>query len=498
MKLTGKILLLFLIVVVLITSVASVLSVRSAYIDLEERQQTLARELASQMRDRLASAWANGGPQGISQTLREWTLESEKPVTVHWVMFDDGADRELRPRAPRNAWSVIRRGEIFSVVSTDDQGNRQLHTYLPMAGIAGEIGALELSQPLIELDQHARQVVFTTLSSLAASGLLALLFAYVVGLRWVARPLEALIAHTERIGRGDFTKKLELRGDDELDQLAQALNDMSTRLAEQQETIVRETQNRLNTLQQLRHVDRLGTLGRMAAGIAHELGTPLNVVAGRAALIASGKLDAAEVINSAKTIKSEADRITSIVQRLLDFARGRKPQRTLCELSHVVDRTVNFLAPLAGKRSIHLQFEKPAIETRISVDESQIQQVLTNLIVNAIHATKENGSITLSIDAPESGWLRVRVADTGTGVPIELRERIFEPFFTTKDVGEGTGLGLSIAYGIVQEHGGRLEISDNQPQGAVFDLWLPLEADASADNELHEPVAVLGSLRSES
>lgn len=220
---------------------------------------------------------------------------------------------------------------------------------------------------------------------------------------------------------------------------------MSERLAEQQATIARETADRLNTLQQLRHVDRLGTLGRMAAGIAHELGTPLNVVAGRAALIASGKLSSDEVTASARTIKSEADRITSIVQRLLDFARGRRPQRIECELAVIVQRTISLLDSLAHKRDVHLELLSPSVPTKCFVDESQIQQVITNLIVNAVQATPSGGRVRLSIDQPEEGWLRIRVEDGGPGVPEELRERIFEPFFTTKEVGEGTGLGLSIA-----------------------------------------------------
>ncbi|MGN6547710.1 MAG: sensor histidine kinase, partial [Aureliella sp.] len=213
--------------------------------------------------------------------------------------------------------------------------------------------------------------------------------------------------------------------------------------------------------------------GRMAAGIAHELGTPLNVVAGRAALIASGRLSGDEVTASARTIKSEADRITSIVQRLLDFARGRRPQRVQCELVTIAQRTVSLLDSLAAKRDVQLEIETPSAPTRCFVDESQIQQVITNLIVNAVQATPAGGRVRLTIDRPEDAWLRLRVEDSGPGIPEELRERIFEPFFTTKEVGEGTGLGLSIAYGIVQEHGGRLEISQGELGGAAFDVWLP-------------------------
>lgn len=487
MKLTSKILWLLLLVVVLITTVAGTLSVRFAYADLEARQQALAQQLAGEMQERLAVAWQQGGPNGVSRALQEWMSQTHQPLVVHWVMFSDEASGQWQPRAPRSLWPVVRRGQIFSLVSSDRSGNRNLHTYLPMQGFAGERGALEFTQPLSALDQQTRQLVLGTIMAIGASAGMGLVLAYVAGVRWVARPLQALIAHTEQIGRGDFSGRLKLKGGDELDQLAQALNAMSARLAEQQVTIARETQDRLNTLHQLRHVDRLGTLGRMAAGIAHELGTPLNVVAGRAALIASGKLNAEEVTNSARTIKGEADRITSIVLRMLDFARQRRPQTSQCDLPALAERTTTLLAPLADKKNIRLQFEKadPAVST-LCVDESQIQQVITNLVVNAIQAAPVGGNVRLTFDAPTPDWRRICVADSGPGVPDELRERIFEPFFTTKDIGEGTGLGLSIAYGIVQEHGGRLEVARSQLGGAAFEIWLPVNSAPQAEASLRQ------------
>ena len=474
MKLTSKILLLLLLVVTLISAVAGALTVQAAYADLEERQTALARQLASDMRERLAAAWQEHGPRGVSEALREWAFEADQPVSVHLVLFSDEASQDLRPQLPRTSWPTLRRGQIFSVVGVDADGVRRLHTYFPMEGFGGEVAALELTQPLAAIDQQTRHVVRVTLLSIGATALMGLLLAYIVGVRWVARPLDALIAHTERIGRGDFSQPLNLHGGDELDQLARALNDMSTRLAEQKATIARESQERLVALQQLRHAERLSTLGRMAAGIAHELGTPLNVVAGRAALIASGRLSQEEVLSSARTVKNEADRITNIVQRLLDFARQRRPQRTNCDVAAIVQRTVGLLKPLAQKRNVAINLKDTDVVTTCLVDESQVQQVLTNLIVNAIQAAPVGGQVQLSIDSPEPDWLRIRVADNGPGVPDELRERIFEPFFTTKDVGEGTGLGLSIAYGIVQEHGGRLEVTRSELGGAAFDLFLPM------------------------
>ena len=502
MKLTSKILLLLVLVVVLVTLVAGTISIRSAYADLQQRQKQLTEHLADEIQERLTNAWRRAGPRGVDRALHDWVEETKQPLLLEFVLFDS-RDADLMPRVPRSVWPVLQRGQIFSLVSQDSEGGRALHTYLPLENWAGELGALELTQPLTELDQQVRQLVIGTILAMTASALFGLAVAYAAGMRWVARPLSALIAHTQKIGDGDFTARTELRSGDELDQLAQSLNSMSQHLADQQATIVRETQERMQAMEQLRHAERLGTLGRMAAGLAHELGTPLNVVAGRAALIASGKLSNDEVTTSAQTIKAEADRITKIVQCMLDFARQRRPHTAPCDLLGLVRRTLHLLESMAEKKqlsielamaghpiSLHDDDTQADVESRESesresassistvclIDEAQIQQVLTNLIVNAIHATPVDGRVKLSIDraaADGIDYLRVVVEDSGPGVPEELRQRIFEPFFTTKDVGEGTGLGLSIAYGIVQEHHGRLEVSTSDMAGARFELWLP-------------------------
>lgn len=491
MKLTGKILLLLVLVVVLVTTVAGTISIRSAYADLQERQKRLTEQLAEEIQERLTTAWRQGGPRGVDRALHAWVEETRQPLLLEFVVFDSD-DADLMPRVPRSVWPVLRRGQIFSLVSQDTGGERALHTYLPLENWAGELGALELTQPLSELDQQVRQLVWGTILAMTASALFGLAVAYAAGVRWVARPLGALIEHTEKIGRGDFQTRTQLNSGDELDQLAQSLNSMSQHLSDQQATIQRETQERMQAMEQLRHAERLGTLGRMAAGLAHELGTPLNVVAGRAALIASGKLSPDEVTSSAKTIKSEADRITRIVQCMLDFARQRRPHTAQCDVLSLVCRTVNLLESMAEKKQITLQIwandqlvawkEPEAHETSSGqmvcvIDEAQIQQVLTNLIVNAIQATPSSGRVKLTLGRAEidgSSYLRTVVEDSGPGVPEELRQSIFEPFFTTKDVGEGTGLGLSIAYGIMQEHQGKLEVGASEMGGAKFELWLPV------------------------
>lgn len=155
------------------------------------------------------------------------------------MLFSDEVDRQLQPRVPRDVWPVLRRGQIFSRVAIDDTGSRNLHTYMPIESWNGELGALELTQSLAALDDQTRQLVLGTVLAMSALRCWDWLWPTPAGIRWVAQPLHALIAHTQQIGRGDFSARTELRSGDELDQLAQMLNAMSVRLAEQQDTIGR-------------------------------------------------------------------------------------------------------------------------------------------------------------------------------------------------------------------------------------------------------------------
>jgi signal transduction histidine kinase len=277
-----------------------------------------------------------------------------------------------------------------------------------------------------------------------------------------------------------------MRSRDELAELADSLNQMCNRLAQSQTKIREETAARVSAMEQLRHADRLRTVGRLASGLAHEMGTPLNVISGRAELIASGKLSAEEVVQSAGAIKAESEKITAVIRQLLDFARRTTPQRVVADLCQIVSQTLDLLSPLAEKQRVSLEVVEADRRQEARVDVGQIQQVLTNLILNAIQAMPDGGTVSIDLrhartvppgkqqDA-EANYRCIRVRDEGVGISEETMQHLFEPFFTTKDVGEGTGLGLSIAYGIVQEHDGWIEASSEPGSGTCFSVYLPEE-----------------------
>jgi signal transduction histidine kinase len=261
-------------------------------------------------------------------------------------------------------------------------------------------------------------------------------------------------------------------GRDEMALLGRSLDQMAESLTELHEKNEREAKQRLDALEQLRHADRLATVGKLAAGVAHELGTPLNVVTARAKMIARGSSKGDEAKDDARVIAEQGERITNIIRQLLDFARAHKPRRSPHDLSKICRKAGTLLEPLARKQGVIVRVEGDPIVA--SVDEGQLHQVIMNLIVNAVHAQPNGGVVRVIVDESEPGWARVRVEDDGPGIPDELRDRVFDPFFSTKDVGEGTGLGLSVSYGIVREHGGRLEVSRAPSKGACLTATFPI------------------------
>lgn len=310
-------------------------------------------------------------------------------------------------------------------------------------------------------DRFTRDSVLASIGSLIGVAALSAMVIYFGGIQLIGKPLEKLTAQLDSIGEGNLALPPAISSHDELGRLAAAISQMSYRLREQRDTI--------------RHTDRLGTVGTLAAGVAHELGTPLNVVSGRAELIASGKLSGQEVKASARTIKSESDRMTAIIRHLLDFARQQTCPHVVVDLSDVVSRTCDLMRSLANKSNVQIVVEVPGSAIHIDGDAAQIQQVITNLLSNAIGAMPGGGKATVSLSAQtDADRACIQVTDTGTGIDSADVNHIFEPFYTTKDVGQGTGLGLSIAYGIVREHGGEIKVESERGKQTTFSVYFPM------------------------
>jgi two-component system NtrC family sensor kinase len=362
-------------------------------------------------------------------------------------------------------------------------GDDRRITYIPVSVDGRQRGALEVSE---SLSPERRFMRATELQVVATTGLMILLCAAIalgLGFWFVGRPMQALCDKARRVGGGDLSGPLMVRQRDEIGMLARELNSMCARLAETLEQLATASEARIAALEQLRHADRLKTVGHLASGVAHELGTPLNVVSGRAKMIAQGMVSGDDVAENARIISEQAARIAAIIRQLLDFSRRRGPRLGPGDLRPIAVRTVELLATLARKRSVTLDVEAAENAVTAHIDEAQVQQVLANLVVNGLQAMSHGGRLRVrlghqrvtpppDVGGPPTDYVTVTVQDEGTGIGADILPRIFEPFFTTKEVGEGTGLGLSVAYGIVREHGGWIDVESSPGEGSRFTIFL--------------------------
>jgi signal transduction histidine kinase len=300
----------------------------------------------------------------------------------------------------------------------------------------------------------------------------------------------ALSEKARRVSTGDYTAPLTIEQNDEIGELAREMNHMCDELTASRGRLERETKERERAQGALRHADRLTTVGLLGAGIAHELGTPLNVVSLRARMIASGELsEHADVRASAESIHEQAGQMTRIIRQLLNFARRSSPSSAPFSLTTMVRESASMLRPLAEKASV--RFDLSALdEVEVTGDADQLQQALTNLSVNAVQAmARKGGTVSISLKRdrvtppPDLGGAavdcaRLEVRDDGPGMDADTAGRIFEPFFTTKPVGEGSGLGLSVTWGIMRDHHGWISVDSQPGSGSTFTLFIPLERPA--------------------
>jgi signal transduction histidine kinase len=485
MRLVPRLTLYMLVPIGLVFALDTAVTLRSdlALLDSDARRDgaLFGRDLAIAV----GEVWRDGGEQAALEVAERWD-EAAAGIEARIVLLDAPHGAERGPEVP-DATARLAGTDRAVQVRTLRGEEPWLFTYMRIDAPDGRPAALELSEPLLFEETHVATRVPRKLATAAAMVLLCGIVAWWAGLRVVGRPVEQLIAKAHRIGDGDFHGPIEVAGRGEFADLAAALNHTAEMLADSGRRLVAESVARIAALEQLRHADRLTTVGKLAAGLAHELGTPLNVISGRAQMIATGESEGlGDVVHSAQVIRDQAERMTRIVRQLLDFARLRTGQRAPTEIGRLARDAIGFLAPFAGKHGVQLAYVRGEHPIEVRVDADQIQQALTNLIVNAVQASSRGSEVAVRIltrecdagDDPRRAagrFVVIEVEDTGVGIPAEQLPTIFDPFFTTKPVGEGTGLGLSVVLGIVEEHGGRVEVASESGRGSRFSVFLPAD-----------------------
>jgi signal transduction histidine kinase len=302
----------------------------------------------------------------------------------------------------------------------------------------------------------------------------------------ISQPIAKLIAGIDDVAQGDLSRVLLSERDDEVGALATRFNEMTFSLRESRAETERQNQAKLGLEQRLSETARMATMGQMAAEIAHEVGTPLNVISGRARSLARKADDLQAVEKNATIIAEQAGRITRIIQRLLDFTRRKvgtvEPQPV--NLNEVTLSTMEFLEGQLAKANVSHRLARAEGVPAVIGDRDQLQQVFLNLFLNAVQAMPDGGRLRVETAvaerqrpgleaAPVQTYVRVTVADSGVGIPPEARDKVFDAFYTSKQGQGGTGLGLSVCQGIVKEHDGWIEIRDNDGGGTVFEVFLP-------------------------
>lgn len=380
------------------------------------------------------------------------------------------------------------------------------HFHPPGAQLLGVLDVtVSMAEMTAQIGGFRRQMILSTLGLLFA---LALSLALVV--RWfVHRPVRDLLAHTRRLSRGDLNGRIEPAARDELGELEESFNEMTGSLRKAQEEL-KELANSLETKveQRTREIqeiqgrlvrsEKLASLGELVAGIAHEINNPLTGIMVFSSLVLEDSRLPQDLREDMEVINRETERCSGIVRRLLEFSRESPPHKAPESINHLLDNTLHLLENQTSFHNIsivrHYDPDLPAI----LVDGNQLNQVFMNILLNAAQAMPGGGTLTLGTElAASAEHVAIRFRDTGCGISEEGLQRIFDPFFTTKEDG-GTGLGLSVSYGIIENHGGKIEVDSRVGEGATFTVLLPLRPLAGDAAECPETETDLPGRPSES
>jgi two-component system NtrC family sensor kinase len=232
-------------------------------------------------------------------------------------------------------------------------------------------------------------------------------------------------------------------------------------------------------MDQITNENRLEAIGRLTAGIAHELNNPLSVILGFAQSLVSHAKEEDPTTDTYKTIEREALRCKRVVENLLTFSRQPQSQKKLEDLNAILQDTLSIINPKIWTGQVEIVCKSIKDLPLISVDRHEIQQLVVNLCINALDAMPQGGTLSLTLARTimpgDQAAIELRIQDTGTGIPSDIQNRIFEPFYTTKSAGKGTGLGLNIVQNIVKGHGGTIRVQSKVGEGTTFIVQLPLD-----------------------
>jgi two-component system NtrC family sensor kinase len=371
-------------------------------------------------------------------------------------------------------------GVIQPVNNAPECSNAACHVHPASQQVLGVIDAnLSLDTVDEQMALHQANLGYFLAGAILLGSALAVAFIWIV----VYRPVKKLIAGTHRVADGDLAYRLPVGSDDELGDLARSFNKMTAKVegaqAEIEERVRRKTAELEKIHKTLLSSEKMASIGKLAATVAHEINNPLFGILTYAHLTLRGvqKLDFPgrdEMAEQLQTIERESKRCGELVKSLLTFSRQAPSQREPQDLNTVVHRAVQLVKHKLDMQGIELKENLSEGLPPVECDGNQIQQVILVLMVNAAEAMPKGGTLAVTTEFDNAGEQGVvRVKDTGSGIPQDVLPRIFDPFFTTKEDQNRTGLGLAVAAGIIEQHAGEITVQSEAGKGTEFRIALP-------------------------
>jgi signal transduction histidine kinase len=429
----------------------------------------------------------------VEHALRSGTLADVKTLTGDLVVRQSEivrirlVDRKLATRLDSNLLTgdpgvpFERHREVLATgqaaVVSHRSGSIRLHSMLlPVRPQGSEDGVLEITYVAGRLEADLLRDSYRVILSGVALFILLALVVW-LALRWlVFRPVTDLMQGIERVGGAEPHASVPIRSRDELGRVAAAFNRMTERLEVARNLVEAETDRSLELMRRLRQTETLAIAGRLCSSIAHEVGTPLNIIAGRAELLLHALPKESPLREDLDVIITQIDRISRMIRAALDPFRQREPERLPITPESVTEVLRPLLQHFARSRGVTLAINVAKDLPQVFVDPGHLQQVLINLMTNAIEATPGGGRVDVTGTYEANGGrpgVTIRVRDTGPGIPEDALPRIFDPFFSTKPAREGAGLGLAICRDLVRANASEIRVASKLGEGTTFTVWLP-------------------------
>lgn len=452
------------------------------------------------------------GPKGKKQLINRVTMLFFDRRYHHSITFFDEGNNIFYSTLPSDQWPYAK--VFYSPVNLpsrsiqirrmeDPASDEPMLVYrFPWVIDGIQEGYVQLVAPLITPIQEFLFSGKLIVAFAIGYALLIIIFGVILLKQTVVNPVQEINQAVRRMIAGERNITLPEGEKNELGQLAQSFNEAATQLAlneqrqsEQIEELLKVNEELELTKRGLIRSEKLASIGRLAAGIAHEVGNPLSAIMGYVELLHAGGLDEEVEKDFLSRIEKDITRISAIIRGLLEYSRPKRERIEQLDMNKIIDDTIVLLKPQKQFKYMTFDFFSHQRPAWINADRNQLQQVLVNLLINASHAMTGKGSISIflekmvfdpsvtyrqSADKFRSGdsLVTVSVIDQGIGISEEIQEHVFDPFFTTKEPGSGTGLGLSVSYKIIDSFCGNLTVSSKSDQGATFTILLPEAAPA--------------------